>query len=122
MCGYHVPQSTEICRRNRRIYTPWSPGARIAPETSTSIASELTQDRCQSERYASHALVVERVGRVARPMVMAVAVVGGVGDHHRGEALVAERGVVGAHDAGHEGGSGDAFRGELRMFSKKRNR
>ena len=96
--------------------------ARIAAKTSTSIASELTQDRCQSERYASHALVVERLGGVACAVVMPVAVVRGVGDHEGGEALVAERGVVGAHDAGHEGGRGYAFRRELRMFSEKRNR
>src|SRR4051812_45890005 len=52
---------------------------------------------------------------------MPVAVVRGVGDHEGGEALVAERSMVGAQDAGHEGGRGDAFGWELRVFSKERN-
>src|ERR1051325_6415510 len=86
---------------------------------SPSFMSELLQHAGEAKRYFGHAPVVELLRRVGRAMVVRIAVVGGVRDHQRGVAVPAERPVVRARDAGHEGGRGERLRGEAGMLAEE---
>src|SRR2546429_4471828 len=92
---------------------------RIAPKPrrwtvrSPIFSCKFTNDSDKAERYAREALVVELLRRVARQMVMRIAVERGVGDHDRRKPMVAERPVIRPGDPRDERRRGDALRGEL---------
>src|SRR5687768_473465 len=102
--------------------------SRMAPKPrrltlrSPILSCKLTQHPSEAERHARKTLVVELLRRVARQMVMRIAVEGRVRHHHRRIAVAPERPVVRPSDARNERGCSDAFRWELPVFAEEGNR
>src|SRR5688572_29297170 len=105
-----------------------SPSTRMAPNPrrltwrSPTFICEILEHFCQAERHARHALIVELIGRVARQMVVRIAVERGIGDHDRGKTVATERPMVRPCHAGYERRRGDAFGRKHRFVSEKSDR
>src|SRR4051794_27814179 len=101
---------------------------RIAPYpmrltfSSPSFMSELLQHAGEAERHLGHAPVVELLRCIGGAVVVRVAVVGGIGDHQRRIAVAAERPVVRACHAGHEGRRSERLGWKARVLPEERMR
>src|SRR5687768_17867372 len=94
--------------------TRMAPNPRRLTSKSPTFMGKLLQHRGQPERHARHALIVKLVGRVARQMVVGIAVKSGVRDHDGGKPVLTKGPVIGPGDTGNERRGGDAFRRKLR--------
>src|SRR5687767_6802695 len=125
-----TPSSTtrrnSLCAPARSFGGPqisW-PSTRMAPKPrrltsmSPTFMGKLLQHRGEAEGDARHARIVQLLRRVARQVVVRIAEKGGVGDHDRRKAVVAERPVVRPCHAGDERRRRHALRGERRVLAK----
>src|SRR5436309_14780508 len=88
---------------------------------SPSFIRQFLDHRREPKGHARHAHVVELLGRVARQMVMGIAVEGRVRHHDRRVAVLAKRPVIRPRYAGHACGRGYTFRWKPEMGAKCRD-